>query len=136
VSPDSTINLSDEFLKTKEKIIENIKKINDIINNSDYSKLSDAMKTISGLFDSEIPSSWVDSLNYPCVIGGHVFSNKNEFCEYNEENRKKLLRELEANNEYLSSKKELKKGPYSFKRSIVSDEGKISLKSEPSEDSQ
>jgi hypothetical protein len=115
-SPDSTINLSDEFLKTKEEIIENIKKINDIINNSDYSKLSDAIKTISGLFDSEIPSSWVDSLNYPCVIGGHVFSNKNEFCEYNEENGKKLLRELEANNEYLSSKKELKKGPYSFRR--------------------
>lgn len=111
-------------------------------------------------------------------MGGHVFSkiilfDKNEFCKYNEENGEKLLRELEVNNEYLSSKKELKKGPYSFrriehskkvlreldpnndeylsshssqkelkggrysvKRSVLSDEEKIYLKSEPSKDSQ
>lgn len=173
VSPDSTINLSDEFLKTKAEIIENVKKINHIINDPDNGELSDAIKTISGLFDNKIPSSWVDSLNYPCVMGGHVFSNKNEFCKYNEENGEKALRELEVNNEYLSSKKELKKGPYSFrriehskkalkeldpnndeylsshssqkelkggryslKRSVLSDQEKISLKSEPSKDSQ
>jgi hypothetical protein len=57
-------------------------------------------------------------------------------CGYNKENDEKALRELEDNIEYLSSQRELKKGPYSFKRSIVSDEEKISLKSEPSEDSQ
>jgi hypothetical protein len=144
VSPDSTISLSDDFLETKADVVQNTRALIEIINDPENRELSDAVKTISGLFKIEAPlgdkiynmTAWTDSLNYPCVINGNVFSNKNEFCEYNKENDEKALRELEDNIEYLSSQRELKKGPYSFKRSIVSDEGKISLKSEPSEDSQ
>lgn len=121
VSPDSKIRLSDDFLETKAEVVQNTRALIDIINDPENRELSDAVKTISGLFEIEAPlgdkihdmTAWIDSLNYPCVVGGRVFYNKNEFCEYNEE---KLLREIEFKNEYLSSQRELKKGPYSFRR--------------------
>ena len=144
VSPDSKISLSDDLLETKAEVVQNTRALIDIINDPENRELSDAVKTISGLFEIEAPlgdkiydmTAWIDSLNYPCVVGGRVFYNKNEFCEYNEE---KLLRELEFKKEYLSSlssQRELKKGPYSFKRSDQSDEKNTSLKSDPLEDSQ
>ena len=144
VSPDSKVSLSDDFLETKAEVVQNTRALIDIINDPENRELSDAVKTISGLFEIEAPlgdkiynkTAWIDSLNYPCVISGRVFYNKNEFCEYNKEYEEKLLRELEVNNEYLSSQRELKKGPYSFKRSDELDEKNTSLKSDSLEDSQ
>jgi hypothetical protein len=140
VSPDSTIKLSDEFLETKAEVVQNTRALIEIINDPENRELSDAVKAISGLFKIEAPlgdkiynmNAWIDSLNYPCVINGHVFSNKNEFCEYNKENDEKALIELEVNNEYLSSQRELKKGPYSFRR--MEHSGKVLKELDPNND--